>query len=98
MLLVFTMLFANVPYSFAQGDENAGQFVVMKDEKPLLENIDVELLDGDQIIDTITLKNSMGSVKKYNVGKVYALRIKNNDDLELVTPYAKIVKDNGITS
>lgn len=101
MLLAITMLFANVPYTFAQGDGNAGQlmaleFMAIMDGEMLQENIDVELLDGNQIIDTITLKDSMGSLKKYNVGKVYALRIKDNNNYKLITGFVKIVDKDGI--
>lgn len=71
-------------------------FMVSKENDILLSPVDIEILDNDKVLDTITLENSMGLLKKCEVGKTYTLRIKNNDDLKLVTPYAKIVEDNGI--
>lgn len=78
-----------------EAPQNPLLFMVSKENDILNSPVDIEVLDGDKVLDTITLENSMGILRKYKVGKTYTLRIKNNDKLELVTPYAKIVEGNG---
>lgn len=55
--------------------------------------LSVEVLDNGQVIDTIRYDNGMGSVTKYEIGKVYALRINGNSNYELVTKYMTVVSD-----
>lgn len=74
--------------------QNPLPFMVSKENDILRSPVDIEILDSDKVLDTITLENSMGLLKKYEVGKTYILRIKNNDSLELETPFAKIVGDS----
>lgn len=71
------------------------QVLPVKNNLPFTFSLEVEVLDNGNLIDTIALKGGMGLLNKYEVGKTYALRIKNNDSLELVTPYAKIVENEG---
>lgn len=78
-----------------EAPQNPLTVIPSKDGGAFTSPLEVEVLDNGNLIDTITLKGGMGFLNKYKVGKTYTLRIKNNDDLELVTPYAKIVEDNG---
>ena len=53
--------------------------------------LSVDVLDNGQVIDTIRYDNGTGSVSNYEIGKVYALRIKDNSNYELVTKYMTVV-------
>lgn len=63
------------------------------DNQVVTSPLSVEVLDNGQVIDTIRYDNGMGSVTKYEIGKVYALRINGNSNYELVTKYMTVVSD-----
>lgn len=71
------------------------QIMVVKGKEPILPTFEIELLDGDRVVDTVSFENGVGSLNDYEIGKTYKLRIKGSDDYELVTPIAKIVEDGG---
>lgn len=76
--------------------QNSLTVIPSKDSEAFTSPLAVEVLDNGNVIDTITLNGGMGSLNKYEVGKTYTLRIKNNDSLELVTPFAKVVEADGV--
>lgn len=94
--LSFDNVFIKVKDKVAEPATPQKSLTVMpsKDNKPFMSPLEVEVLDNDNVIDTITLNSGMGSLNHYKVGKTYTLRIKNNDSLELETPFAKIVGDS----
>lgn len=71
------------------------EIYVIKGEVPIQATFEVEFLDGDQVVDTVSFESGVGSLNDYEVGKTYKLRIKGSDDYELVTPIAKVVEDGG---
>ena len=71
------------------------QFYVAKGEDFVSPTFEVEFLDGDRVVDTVSFESGAGSLEHYEVGKTYKLRIKGSDDYELDTPIAKVVEDGG---
>lgn len=67
---------------------------IAKDNDVFKPHLEVEVLDNGRVIDTIVFERGSGRIKNYELDKIYSLRIKNNDSLELVTPFAKTVKDS----
>lgn len=63
-----------------------------KDHDAFKPRLEVEVLDNGRVIHTIVFERGSGRIKNYELDKIYSLRIKNNDNYELITPFAKIVK------
>lgn len=67
MLLAFTMLFANVPYTFAQGDNNAWQMEIPNildiDEEYIKNNSDT-LFSGENVIEDPVLQEAINASYK----------------------------------
>lgn len=57
--------------------------------------VSIEVLDNGKVLDTFNFNNAMGNVSTYELGKVYALRIKGNSNYELVTKYMTVVSHDG---
>ena len=65
---------------------------VAKNNDMFKPHLEVEVLDNGRVIDTIIYERGSGRIKNYELDKIYSLRIRNNDNYELITPFAKIVK------
>lgn len=72
------------------------QVMVMKDNMPILEGLTLEFMDGDNIVDTVSVANSQAAITKYEVGKTYTLRLKDNDKYEVLTKFMKVVEESGM--
>lgn len=71
------------------------QIFVANGEGPIQPNFEVEFLDGDQVVDTVSFGSGVGLLNNYEVGKTYKLRIKGSDEYELVTAFAKVLEVEG---
>ncbi len=72
------------------------QVMVMKDNMPVLEGLTLDVMDGDKIVDTVSVANSMASITKYEVGKTYTLKLKDSDKYEVLTKFMKVVEESGL--
>lgn len=56
--------------------------------------VSIEVLDNGQVLDTFNFNNATGDVSKYELGKVYALRMRGNN-YELVSKFMTVVSHDG---
>ena len=93
LMLAVVMLLGNVPVALAQsGGQMKEPLMVMlsKDGVPIQENVTFEILDGDSVVDEVTLENGMGAVTKYEVGKTYTVRVTSPVKYEAETTLMKV--------
>ena len=76
--------------------KKALQVMVMKDNTPVLEGLTLEIIDGDKIVDTVSVANSMAFITKYEVGKTYTLKLKDSDKYEVLTKFMKVAEESGL--
>lgn len=99
LMLAVVMLLGNVPAALAQsGGQMKAPLDVMlsKDGVPIQENVTFEILDGDSVVDEVTLENGMGAVTKYEVGKTYTVRVTSPANYEAETKFFKVVDFEGM--
>ncbi|WP_077074936.1 S-layer homology domain-containing protein [Aedoeadaptatus urinae] len=93
LMLAVVMLLGNVPVALAQsGGQMKEPLMVMlsKDGVPIQENVTFEILDGDSVVDEVTLENGMGAVTNYEVGKTYTVRVTSPAKYEAETTLMKV--------
>lgn len=99
LMLAVVMLLGNVPVALAQ---SGGQMKkplevwLMKNGAPLQENVTFEILDGDSVVDEVTLENGMGAVTNYEVGKTYTVRVTSPAKYEAETTLMKVAGEEGM--
>ena len=99
LMLAVVMLLGNVPAAFAQsGGQTKAPLDVMlsKDGVPIQENVTFEILDGDSVVDEVTLENGMGAVTNYEVGKTYTVRVTSPAKYEAETTLMKVAGEEGM--
>lgn len=99
LMLAVVMLLGNVPAALAQsGGQTKAPLDVMlsKDGVPIQENVTFEILDGDSVVDEVTLENGMGAVTNYEVGKTYTVRVTSPEKYEAETTFMKVAGEEGM--
>lgn len=99
LMLAVVMLLGNVPVALAQsGEEMKAPMPVMlsKGGDVLQENVTFEILDGDNVVEEVTLENGMGVVSNYEVGKTYSVRVTSPANYEAETKFFKVVDFEGM--
>lgn len=70
--------------------------IVKKGNDVFTESLTLEIFDGDNLVETVEPNQGMGAVTKYEVGKTYTVKLKDNDKYELVTGFMKVVGEDGM--
>lgn len=99
LMLAVVMLLGNVPVALAQSGGQTKeplQVMLMKNDVPLQENVTFEILDGDNVVEEIALTNGMGEVTKYEVGKIYTVRVTGPEKYEAETTFMKVAGEEGM--
>ncbi len=63
--------------------------------QPVTTPVSIEVLDKDEVVETIDFIQGMGFATDYEFDKVYTLRIKGDSNYELVTKYMTVVSHDG---
>lgn len=99
LMLAVVMLLGNVPVALAQ---SGGQMKkplevwLMKNGAPLQENVTFEILDGNSVVEEVSLENGMGVVTNYELGKTYTVRVTSPAKYEAETTLMKVAGEEGM--
>lgn len=99
LMLAVVMLLGNVPVALAQSGGQTKeplQVMLMKNDVPLQENVTFEILDGNSVVEEVTLVNGMGAVTNYEVGKTYTVRVTGPEKYEAETTFMKVAGEEGM--
>ncbi|WP_068454747.1 S-layer homology domain-containing protein [Aedoeadaptatus pacaensis] len=101
LMLAVVMLLGNVPVALAQsGGQMKAPLMVMlsKDGDVLQENVTFEILDGNSVVEEVSLENGMGFVNNCEIGKTYTVRVSSPAKYEAETKFFKVIDFEGMAA